>query len=67
MRIACAKSFTCAIYNTHVVLLTKRTEVCVISWFNSQEKEDWLDALETGELDDFGQVKHEKDTSTMTA
>lgn len=32
-----------------------------------QEEEDWLDALEAGELDDFGRVKHEKDTSTMTA
>ena len=36
-------------------------------WFKSQEEEDWLDALEAGELDDFGRVKHEKDTSTMTA
>ncbi|XP_046839512.1 INO80 complex subunit B-like isoform X2 [Xenia sp. Carnegie-2017] len=33
-----------------------------------QEEEDkWLDALEAGELDDFGCLKQEKDTSTMTA
>ena len=29
MRIAHAKSFTCAIYSTHVVLLTKRTDVYI--------------------------------------
>jgi hypothetical protein len=33
----------------------------------SQEEEDWLDALEAGELDDFGRLKQEKDTSMMTA
>lgn len=33
----------------------------------SQEEEDWLDALEAGELDDFGRMKQERDTSTMTA
>lgn len=32
-----------------------------------QEEEDWLDALEAGELDDFGRMKQERDTSTMTA
>ena len=33
----------------------------------SQEEEDWLDALEAGELDDFGRLKQERDTSMMTA
>ncbi|XP_028396559.1 INO80 complex subunit B-like [Dendronephthya gigantea] len=32
-----------------------------------QEEEDWLDALEAGELDDFGRLKQEIDTSMMTA
>ncbi|CAB4013235.1 INO80 complex subunit B [Paramuricea clavata] len=32
-----------------------------------QEEEDWLDALEAGELDDFGRLKQEQDTSMMTA
>ena len=34
---------------------------------SSQEEEEWLDALEAGELDDYGRMKTEKDTSMMTA
>ena len=32
-----------------------------------QEEQKWLDALEKGELDDFGRVKQDKDVSMMTA
>ena len=32
-----------------------------------QEEQKWLDALERGELDDFGRVKRDKDVSMMTA
>ena len=32
-----------------------------------QEEQKWLDALERGELDDFGRVKQDKDVSMMTA
>lgn len=35
--------------------------------FRQEEEDKWLDALEAGELDDFGCLKQEKDTSTMTA
>lgn len=35
--------------------------------FNSQEEQKWLDALEKGELDDYGRVKQDKDVSMMTA
>ena len=35
--------------------------------FCSQEEQKWLDALEKGELDDFGRVKQDKDVSMMTA
>lgn len=43
-----------------------KTIITTIVYF-SQEEEDWLDALEAGELDDFGRLKQEKDTSMMTA
>ena len=33
----------------------------------SKEEQAWLDALEAGELDDFGRLKHQKDVSMMTA
>ena len=36
-------------------------------YFCSQEEQKWLDALEKGELDDFGRVKQDKDVSMMTA
>ena len=35
--------------------------------FDSQEEQKWLDALEKGELDDYGRVKQDKDVSMMTA
>ncbi|XP_068677998.1 INO80 complex subunit B-like [Montipora foliosa] len=34
---------------------------------DEQEEQKWLDALERGELDDFGRVKQDKDVSMMTA
>ncbi|KAJ7376131.1 INO80 complex subunit B [Desmophyllum pertusum] len=34
---------------------------------DEQEEQKWLDALEKGELDDFGRVKQDKDVSMMTA
>ncbi|CAH3192165.1 unnamed protein product [Porites evermanni] len=34
---------------------------------DDQEEQKWLDALEKGELDDFGRVKQDKDVSMMTA
>lgn len=34
---------------------------------DEQEEQKWLDALERGELDDFGRVKRDKDVSMMTA
>lgn len=39
-------------------------------WFFLQREDEeskWLDALESGELDDFGRLKKEKDVSLMTA
>lgn len=38
----------------------------VILYF-SHEEEEWLNALEAGELDDYGRLKQEKDVSMMTA
>ncbi|XP_032238513.1 INO80 complex subunit B isoform X2 [Nematostella vectensis] len=34
---------------------------------SEKEEEEWLNALEAGELDDYGRLKQEKDISTMTA
>lgn len=34
---------------------------------DDQEEQKWLDALEKGELDDYGRVKQDKDVSMMTA
>jgi len=34
---------------------------------DDQDEQKWLDALEKGELDDFGRVKQDKDVSMMTA
>ena len=36
--------------------------------FSSEDEESkWLDALESGDLDDYGRLKKEKDVSLMTA
>lgn len=43
-----------------------KNKECLISLFR-QEEQKWLDALEKGELDDFGRVKQDKDVSMMTA
>ena len=39
----------------------------MFNFFFRQEEQKWLDALEKGELDDFGRVKQDKDVSMMTA
>lgn len=35
--------------------------------FNDDDEEAWLDALEKGDLDDYGELKKEKDPTLMTA
>lgn len=35
--------------------------------FNDEDEEAWLDALEKGDLDDYGELKKEKDPTLMTA
>ena len=59
--------FECTVREVWYDVIFLVANVCSIFWFKSQEEEDWLDALEAGELDDFGRMKQEKDTSTMTA
>ena len=43
-------------------------KILMIICFSSEDEESkWLDALESGDLDDYGRLKKEKDVSLMTA
>ena len=61
-------SFILSFKSACVVLspAVSKNKECLISFFR-QEEQKWLDALEKGELDDFGRVKQDKDVSMMTA
>lgn len=45
----------------------RKKKKLIYYWLFRQEEQKWLDALERGELDDFGRVKRDKDVSMMTA
>lgn len=45
----------------------RKKKKLIYYWLFRQEEQKWLDALERGELDDFGRVKQDKDVSMMTA
>ena len=64
-------SFINSLIHSFVYLISDETPPASlnqsIASSDKDEEEAWLDALEAGELDDYGEIKKQKDPATLTA